>query len=114
MSETRFEDAGYNFFEGNLDPSALVSYFPDLRGSLLSSVLEVDMFAGVADCMPPYDSVDDISASLSQCCLFNAVSHAPPSVCPNSPTTLYMFPVDTPVSLLANTGILRHAPPSLD
>ncbi|TFY73753.1 hypothetical protein EWM64_g10257, partial [Hericium alpestre] len=60
LSETRFEDAGYNLFEGNLDPRMLISYFPDLRGALLTPDDELDIFAGVAEYMPPYDSIDDI------------------------------------------------------
>ncbi|EIM88955.1 uncharacterized protein STEHIDRAFT_109263 [Stereum hirsutum FP-91666 SS1] len=60
LSETRFEDAGYHLFEGNLDPRVLISYFPDLRGKLIARDEEIEMFEGVAEHMPPYDSVEDI------------------------------------------------------
>ncbi|THH17699.1 hypothetical protein EW146_g3170 [Bondarzewia mesenterica] len=65
FNETRFEDAGYNLFEGNLDPRILISYFPDLRGSLFSPDVELDMFSGVAEHMLLYDSVDDIIRNYS-------------------------------------------------
>jgi hypothetical protein len=61
LAETRFEDAGYHLFEGALDPRLLISYFPDLRGDLLEPDAELDMFAGVADHVVPFDSIDDIS-----------------------------------------------------
>ena len=61
MLETRFEDAGYHLFEGGLDPRLLISYYPDLRGSLLSEEDDVELFDGVADNIVPFDSVDDIS-----------------------------------------------------
>ncbi|KAI0052121.1 hypothetical protein FA95DRAFT_1602084 [Auriscalpium vulgare] len=75
--ETRFEDAGYNLFEGNLDPRVLISYFPDLRGALLSSSDELDMFSGIAEHMPPYDSVDDIIVA-------NLVRNYSPHLSPNT------------------------------
>ncbi|KAI9509282.1 hypothetical protein F5148DRAFT_1148443 [Russula earlei] len=60
LFETRFEDAGFCLFQGELDPRILISYFPDLRGALLDGDPTLDVFAGVAECMPPYDSIDDI------------------------------------------------------
>ncbi|VDB91306.1 unnamed protein product [Peniophora sp. CBMAI 1063] len=60
LLETRFEDAGYHLFEGGLDPRLLISYYPDLRGSLLSEEDDVELFEGVADNVVPFDSVDDI------------------------------------------------------
>ncbi|KAI0035780.1 hypothetical protein K488DRAFT_76361 [Vararia minispora EC-137] len=60
MAETRFEDAGYHLFEGALDPRLLISYFPDLRGALISPDDELDVFSGVAEHMVPFDSIDDI------------------------------------------------------
>lgn len=81
FTETRFEDAGYHLFEGNLDPCLLISYFPDLRGSMFSPDDEVEMFAGVADGMTPFDSVDDISTcrsfASSQSPCFSSVFPAP-------------------------------------
>ena len=65
MLETRFEDAGFCLFQGELDPRILISYFPDLRGALLDADPTLDIFSGIAECMPPYDSIDDISTSSS-------------------------------------------------
>ena len=63
FTETLFEDAGNNFFNGQLDPRVLVSYYPDLRGNLFDDGDNVDLFAGVAEHMPKEASVEDISES---------------------------------------------------
>ena len=63
LLETRFEDAGFCLFQGELDPRILISYFPDLRGALLDTDPTLDVFAGIAECIPPYDSIDDLSTS---------------------------------------------------
>jgi hypothetical protein len=63
LLETRFEDAGFCLFQGDLDPRVLISYFPELRGALLDGDPTVEVFSGIAECMPPYDSIDDISTS---------------------------------------------------
>lgn len=63
LLETGFEDAGFCLFQGELDPRILISYFPELRGALLDADPTVDVFSGIAECMPPYDSIDDISTS---------------------------------------------------
>ena len=63
LLETRFKEAGFFLFQGELDPRILISYFPDLRGALLDADSTLDVFSGIAECMPPYDSVDDISTS---------------------------------------------------
>ena len=52
MFETRFEDAGFCLFQGELDPRILISYFPDLRGALLDADPTLDVFSGIAECMP--------------------------------------------------------------
>lgn len=66
FSETLFEDAGRNLFNGKLDPRVLVSYFPDLRGSLFSEgESEVDVFSGVAERMPSAKSIEELSKYLS-------------------------------------------------
>ena len=67
LLETRFEDAGFCLFQGELDPRILISYFPDLRGALLDADPTLDVFAGIAECMPPYDSIDDLSTSPVLC-----------------------------------------------
>ena len=65
LSETLFEEAGNNFFAGDLDPRALISYYPDLRGSLFNEKDTLDIYAGVAEHMPPESSIDEISEYLS-------------------------------------------------
>ncbi|KAF8655350.1 hypothetical protein AX16_003085 [Volvariella volvacea WC 439] len=65
LTETLFEDAGKCFFNGDLDPRLLVSYFPDLRGNLFTSTETLDVFSGVAEHMPQEDSVDDIIRNYS-------------------------------------------------
>jgi vacuolar protein sorting-associated protein 3 len=64
LFETMFEDAGRHLFSGDIDPRILVSYFPDLRGSLISQTDSVNMFAGVADHLPTAYSIDDLSKPL--------------------------------------------------
>ena len=76
LFETRFEDAGFCLFQGELDPRILISYFPDLRGALLDGDPTLDVFSGIAECMPPYDSIDDISTSPVPC---------PPAIVPPHP-----------------------------
>jgi hypothetical protein len=66
FTETLFEDAGRHLFNGELDPRLLVSYYPDLRGSLFTADDVMDVFAGVAEHMPQENSVDDISESPSR------------------------------------------------
>ena len=61
FTETLFDDAGKHLFNGELDPRILISYFPDLRGSLFSMEDSIDMFAGIVEHMPKDSSVDDIS-----------------------------------------------------
>ncbi|KAK0458932.1 uncharacterized protein EV420DRAFT_1541370 [Desarmillaria tabescens] len=79
FAETLFEDAGKNFFEGELDPRLLVSYYPDLRGSLFSLQDSIDVFAGVAERMPAESSVDDIIVA-------NLVRNYSPHLSPNTRT----------------------------
>jgi hypothetical protein len=59
-----FEDAGTQLFLGQLDPRVLISYFPELRGSLFASEDGADVFAGALRYMPQDASVDDLSESL--------------------------------------------------
>lgn len=76
FTETLFEDAGKHLFNGELDPRLLVSYYPELRGSLFTADDVMDVFAGVAEHMPQEHSVDDISESLS-----HSLSIRPPCSC---------------------------------
>ena len=61
FSETLFEDAGKNLFNGDTDPRLLISYYPELRGNLFTKGDTLDVFSGVAERMPTETSVDDIS-----------------------------------------------------
>ncbi|KLO19340.1 hypothetical protein SCHPADRAFT_935413 [Schizopora paradoxa] len=61
--ETRWVDAGNYLQAGEIDPRVLVRYFPDLRGGLLDDTPFVDVFAGVASCLPTDGSVEEIIAA---------------------------------------------------
>ena len=61
LSETLFEDAGNNLSAGDLDPRALICYYPELRGGLFSESDTLIVYAGVAENMPREPSIDDIS-----------------------------------------------------
>ena len=76
FAETLFEDAGKHLFNGEVDPRLLISYYPDLRGSLFTEEETMDVFSGVAEHMPMEASVDDIS---EYCFLTfrNLLSHIP-------------------------------------
>ncbi|KAJ7709853.1 hypothetical protein B0H17DRAFT_1155701 [Mycena rosella] len=79
FTETLFEDAGKNLFDGDLEPRVLVSYYPELRGSLFSANDTMDVYAGVAERMPAEASVDDIIAA-------NLVRNYSPYLKPNTQT----------------------------
>ncbi|KAI0090078.1 hypothetical protein BDY19DRAFT_887852 [Irpex rosettiformis] len=79
LTETLFDDAGKHFFAGNLDPRVLISYYPELRGSLFTPDDSVDMFAGVTEYMPREDSIDDIIS-------INLVRNYSPHLVPNTST----------------------------
>ncbi|KAF8812135.1 hypothetical protein BYT27DRAFT_7252199 [Phlegmacium glaucopus] len=80
FTETLFEDAGKHLFAGELDPRLLVSYYPELRGSLFTAEDALDVFAGIAEHMPRENSVDDIIVS-------NLVRNYSPYLGPNEPPT---------------------------
>ncbi|PPQ88786.1 hypothetical protein CVT25_010472 [Psilocybe cyanescens] len=77
FTETLFEDAGKHLFNGEIDPRLLISYYPDLRGSLFSDDDAMDVFAGVAEHMPMEGSVDQIIVS-------NLVRNYSPHLAPNT------------------------------
>ncbi|KAF7983156.1 hypothetical protein HWV62_23376 [Athelia sp. TMB] len=77
LGETLFEEAGNNLFAGELDPRALVSYYPDLCGNLFSATDELDIFSGVVDHMPHEPSVNDIIVA-------NIVRNYSPHMSPNT------------------------------
>jgi len=61
FQDTLFEDAGMHLLAGDLDPRILISYFPDLRGTLFKPGDTVEVFAGVTKYLPVAQSVDEIS-----------------------------------------------------
>ena len=61
LQDTLFEDAGIHLFAGDLDPRILISYFPDLRGSLFKPGDTVETFAGIVKYLPKAESVEEIS-----------------------------------------------------
>ncbi|KAJ7046834.1 hypothetical protein C8F04DRAFT_1061878 [Mycena alexandri] len=79
FTETLFEDAGKNLFNGDLDPRVLVSYYPELRGSLFDASDTLDVYAGVAERMPTEASVDGIIVA-------NLVRNYSPYLKPNTQT----------------------------
>ncbi|PPQ74920.1 hypothetical protein CVT26_011356 [Gymnopilus dilepis] len=79
FAETLFEDAGKHLFNGEVDPRLLISYYPDLRGSLFTEEETMDVFSGVAEHMPMEASVDDIIVS-------NLVRNYSPHLAPDTRT----------------------------
>ncbi|GBE88874.1 predicted protein [Sparassis crispa] len=71
LTETLFDDAGKHLFAGDLDPRLLISFYPELRGSLFGVNDSIDVFAGVSEHMPMEGSMDDI--------IINYSPHLPPS-----------------------------------
>jgi vacuolar protein sorting-associated protein 3 len=63
LLETGSTMLAFCLFQGELDPRILISYFPDLRGTLLDANPTLEVFSGIAKRMPPYDSIGDISTS---------------------------------------------------
>lgn len=74
LSETLFEDAGNHLFSGNIDPRALISYFPDLRGLMFGASDTLDIHTGVAEHMPREASIDDMSECYQCHILFFSLS----------------------------------------
>lgn len=75
LTETQFDDAGKHLFAGRLDPRVLISYYPELCGTLFGPEDAADVYAGVEAYMPPESSIDDIS----ECCLLSPCL-APPCI----------------------------------
>ena len=63
LSETLFKEAGKNLFNGDTDPRLLISYYPNVHGSLFTTNDILEVYSGVAEHMPADNSVDDISKS---------------------------------------------------
>ncbi|KAG6861142.1 hypothetical protein C0995_003410 [Termitomyces sp. Mi166 len=79
FTETRFGEAVNCFFNGDLDPRLVISYYPNLRGSMFTSDDSLDVFAGVAERMPTEGSVEDIVVT-------NLVRNYSPHISPNTRT----------------------------
>ncbi|KAG5644493.1 hypothetical protein DXG03_008320 [Asterophora parasitica] len=77
FKETRFAEAVNCFFEGEVDPRLVISYYPDIRGSLFTSDDSMDVFAGVEEHMPREASVEDIVVT-------NLVRNYSPHLTPNT------------------------------
>ncbi|KAG6819186.1 hypothetical protein H0H93_014532, partial [Arthromyces matolae] len=77
FKETRFAEATNCFFHGELDPRLIISYYPQLRGGMFTSNDSLDVFAGVAEHMPPEASIDDIVVT-------NLVRNYSPHIPPNT------------------------------
>lgn len=65
LLETLFDDASRHFYDGELDPRALLSYYPHLCGTLFKEGECVDLFSGIAESMPQEESIDDIIMNYS-------------------------------------------------
>ena len=92
LQDTLFEDAGKHLFAGDLDPRILISYFPDLRGSLFKPGDAVEVFAGIARYLLTAQSVEEISewssfTKLSPPLRFNTFISFSPSTCSTSKPT---------------------------
>ena len=64
LAATRFQDAGNLFLKGDLDPLLLIRLFPDLRGGMITTTDEIDVYAGIADDIRTMNSIDEIGESL--------------------------------------------------
>ena len=62
---------------GELDPRALLSYYPEFTGSLFETDESVDIFSGVAERMPPEASIDDISEYCPPVCYQSLPRYTP-------------------------------------
>jgi hypothetical protein len=60
MSRGKFTKAGDYFAKGKIDPRILVRSFPTLRGKLIGSAEEVEVYQGLKDVLSNMTSVDDI------------------------------------------------------
>lgn len=61
FSDTRFAKAGDYFTRGKVDVRLLVRLFPRIRGKVIGSAEEVEVFAALEAPFREMDSVDEIS-----------------------------------------------------
>ncbi|TCD60728.1 hypothetical protein EIP91_009622 [Steccherinum ochraceum] len=101
---TEFEglakNVGKHLFDGDLDPRLLISYFPDLYGSLFDPEDMLDVFSGVAEYVPEEESIDEIIAA-------NLVLNYSPHLSPNTRTALPAVELRAILKLTA-TDMLRQ------
>ena len=60
MSRGIFIKAGDYFAKGKIDPRILVRSFPTLRGKLIGSAEEVEVYQGLNDVLSSMPSIEDI------------------------------------------------------
>jgi hypothetical protein len=60
MSRGIFTKAGDYFAKGKIDPRILVRSFPTLRGKLIGSAEEVEVYQGLKDVLSSMPSIEDI------------------------------------------------------
>ena len=63
LTETRFEAAESHFHKGKIDPRLLVRLFTRLRGKVIGSAEEIEVYQGLEDILVDMPSIDDISRS---------------------------------------------------
>lgn len=63
MSMGMFAKAGDYFAKGKVDPRIIVRSFPDLRGKLIGSAEEVEVYHGLKEVLSSMPSIDDIGKS---------------------------------------------------
>jgi len=63
MSMGMFAKAGDYFAKGKVDPRIIVRSFPDLRGKLIGSAEEVEVYHGLKEVLSSMPDIDDIGTS---------------------------------------------------
>lgn len=59
--ETTFDKAGEYFVRGKVDPRLLVRLFPTLRGKIIGSAEEVEVYEGLRVTLSEMPTIDEIS-----------------------------------------------------
>ena len=65
LLEAKFEKAGEYFHRGKVDPRLIVRLFPVLRGKVIGSAEEVEVYEGLRVVLEEMPTVDEISSYLS-------------------------------------------------
>jgi hypothetical protein len=61
LLETTFDKAGDYFLRGKVDPRLLVRLFPALRGKIIGSAEEVEVYEGLRTVLSEMPTIDEIS-----------------------------------------------------